>query len=91
MDHSKSRVEEHFLGEVLHTEGEPWTVTAQIGKTAITFKVDTGADVTGILASQFRKRKMGKLTNANERLMGAGHNPITTKERFRPTIHWKWK
>lgn len=66
-------------------------MTAQIGKTVITFKVNTGTDLTVIPASKVRERTMGSLTNANEILRDAGLNAITTKGRFQATIFWKRK
>ena len=37
-----------FLGAISTHEGEPWVVTLLVNKSPITFKIDTGADVTVI-------------------------------------------
>ncbi|KAM7306991.1 uncharacterized protein ISCGN_010627 [Ixodes scapularis] len=87
-----SAVDELFVGQVLHSaNGQPWTVRARIGQKTLTFKVDTGADVTVIPAMEYDERAMGTLTVANDKLLTAGRAHLPTLGQFISTIQWNNK
>lgn len=52
----KLHLQEVSLGEVLNSaNGQPWYIDAMVGTKMVTFKVDTGADVTVIPATEYSR------------------------------------
>lgn len=68
-----------FLGSV-STDNQAWTADIQVRDTKITFKLDTGADVTAIaesdLSKVFTKVKMPVLQQPEKPLLGPGRTPL---------------
>ncbi len=67
-----------FLGSIVGP-GEPWMVDIDIGHKRVSFKIDTGADVTVIPAEMFReifKVKLPALRDATRPLLGPGKIPL---------------
>ncbi|KAL6455308.1 hypothetical protein MHYP_G00362590 [Metynnis hypsauchen] len=67
-----------FLG-CITTEGDPWRVNIKVHNSNVTFKIDTGADVTVLPQSDFQKifRKNPPLVNkATKPLLGPGRSPL---------------
>ena len=60
----------------------PWTTSIKLGKTDITFKVDTGADVTCISEEEYRKTEHKKLTKARRTLRGPGNAKLCVLGKF---------
>lgn len=78
-----------FLGALVHADsGDPWYIKAKVNNQEITFKVDTGADVTAIPHTEYKVGEMAKLEPAGEDLRGAGDSPLTTLGKFQATITW---
>lgn len=46
-------MQEVFLGELLDSTEEAWYIETMVGTRQISFKVDTGADVSLILTNEF--------------------------------------
>ncbi len=69
-----------FLGSIVGP-GEPWMVDIDIGHKRVSFKIDTGADVTVIPAEMFKvifKEKLPALRDATRPLLGPGQIPKCT-------------
>lgn len=85
----KPGLNEVFLGALVHADsGDPWYIKAKVNNQEITFKVDTGADVTAIPHTEYKVGEMAKLEPAGEDLRGAGDSPLTTLGKFQATITW---
>ncbi|XP_046409071.1 uncharacterized protein LOC124173951 [Ischnura elegans] len=69
--------------------GEPWRVPLVINKQKISFKVDTGADVTVIGTKLFEKFHGIRLENANSFLSGPTRSRLPAKGKFKITLRWK--
>lgn len=69
--------EDAFLG-VIHKDqsADPWVVELYLNKQSTKFKIDTGADVTVILASVYKKSEHGSLKPSNRRLKGVHQQPL---------------
>ncbi|XP_046391596.1 uncharacterized protein K02A2.6-like [Ischnura elegans] len=77
-----------FLGSI-SMGGEPWRVPLVINKQRISFKVDTGADVTVIGNELFEKFHGIRLENANSFLSGPTRSRLPAKGKFKITLRWK--
>lgn len=55
----------------------------------VSFKVDTGADVTIIPLTEYCEPSMGSARPANEKLMEAGRSQICTLVKLNATVPWK--
>lgn len=87
-----ANTEEVFLGEVSKADTlEPWFIAALVNSCPVHFKVDTGADVSVIPASQYDGSHMEALKTPDKRLFGPGRTPINTKGMFNATISWEGK
>ncbi|XP_061920402.1 uncharacterized protein K02A2.6-like [Entelurus aequoreus] len=70
--------EEIFLGSVTE-DGDPWMVKIGIRESSVTFKIDTGADVTVLPHSVFLntyRNDLPSLRKATKPLLGPGRNPL---------------
>ena len=70
--------EEIFLGSVT-TEGDPWMVNIDIHESSVTFKIDTGADVTVLPYTVFLNTYRDNppmLRKATKPLLGPGRSPL---------------
>lgn len=77
------------LGEVSTVPKDmPWTITAKINDESVTFKVDTGADVTAIPTAIYDERTMGPVKKTFQRLYGPGRTPIHTPGEIEASISW---
>ena len=72
---------EVFLGEVRskNNTDSKWHVDLHIGDTSVTFKLDTGADVTVIPEAVYNNAKLKPLSKSNRKLFGPGHSPLSVK------------
>ncbi|XP_042149522.1 uncharacterized protein LOC121837779 [Ixodes scapularis] len=85
----KPGLNEVFLGALVHADnGDPWYIKAKVNNQEVTFKVDTGADVTAIPHTEYKVGEVAKLEPAGEDLRGAGDSPLTTLGKFQATITW---
>lgn len=67
-----------FLGSITGT-GEQWMVNLDIGHKCVPYKIDTGADVTGIPVDVFEeifKKDLPALREATRPLFGPGQTPL---------------
>ncbi|RXN37427.1 Retrovirus-related Pol poly from transposon opus [Labeo rohita] len=71
-----------FLGEVSTQTTKPWIEKVTLNGDAISFKLDTGADVTSIPESVFDPKRDGKLDKPLKRLVGAGKHLLDVKGCF---------
>uniref|UniRef100_A0A147BN06 RNA-directed DNA polymerase n=1 Tax=Ixodes ricinus TaxID=34613 RepID=A0A147BN06_IXORI len=82
-------VGEVYVGEIVQERStEPWKITANVSGTEVTFKVDTGADVTAIPQHLYDEAKMGQIKKTTKRLLGPGESPIHTVGQADVTIKW---
>ncbi|KAM7284258.1 uncharacterized protein ISCGN_001355 [Ixodes scapularis] len=81
-------VEEVYLGEVeTRSISDPWRVTVKVNGSPLTFKVDTGADITAISLNDYNKKSMEPLNTSAQTLAGPGQTPIATAGYFEATIN----
>ncbi|KAI2666998.1 Retrovirus-related Pol polyprotein from transposon 17.6 [Labeo rohita] len=71
-----------FLGEVSTQTTKPWIEKVTLNGDAISFKLDTGADVTSIPDSVFDPKRDGKLDKPLKRLVGPGKHLLDIKGCF---------
>ena len=69
--------EDAFLGVVSSNKSiDSWMVNLYLNKQSLDFKIDTGADVTVIPTSVYRKSKHGPLKSSSRLLKGADQQPL---------------
>ena len=76
---------EQFLGVIgqnSSTREGPWMIELKMNKQPITFKIDTGADVTVISDKLHKKIRDGPLKPATRPLIGPSQNPLTVLGHF---------
>ena len=85
-----------FLGTIYSSEvlvvqssSTKWTKTLDMNQRKVTFKIDTGADVTVIPESFYRKKRDGPLQPTQRSLTGAGQQPLNVQGQF--VGHFKHK
>ncbi|XP_064468401.1 uncharacterized protein K02A2.6-like [Ornithodoros turicata] len=87
--HYSAALEEIYVGEVLtESSSEPWRIQATVGGRDITFKVDTGADVSVIPQCLYSK-EMGELKYPTKVLLGPGQNAMNTLGQVKTIIKWR--
>ena len=65
---------------------KPWIIGIQLNGDLIDFKIDTGADVTVIPASVYKKSRDDKLQPAGKLLRGPSQHTLTVLGKFRGTL-----
>jgi len=80
--------EDDFMGAV-HADSEaidavhnPWVTSVNLNKRAITFKIDTGADVTVISDADYNKETDGPLSTCNKQLSGQSREALDVCGQF---------
>ena len=80
--------QEEFLGAIHidtadtdHKE-KPWTTTLELNERTLTFKIDTGADVTVISQSDYNAEKDGPLSPPSKQLTGPSHEALDVCGQF---------
>lgn len=86
--------EEAFLGSISTEKNrgdEPWRIKLRVDKSEITFKIDTGADVTVIPYKRFLKMKNNSesLQSTSKVLIGPGKKLLEVRGKFRAKIRGK--
>ena len=72
-----------FLGMVDASQGDkPWEVLIPLGKSKVTFKMDTGADVTVLPHNMYSESEMGPLTSTKLKLYGPSRQELDVKGKF---------
>ena len=87
--HSDYDDDESFLGTVYASQvsDSNWDIALNVDKTPVSFKIDTGADVTVIGHSDYKKiAKDTILQKADQVLVGANNKPLKTIGMFQPEI-----
>eukprot|EP00731_Ephydatia_muelleri_P009037 Em0004g1375a len=75
-----------FVG-ILDAGGErPWFVTLQLQGISVRFKIDTGADVTVILESVFKRIRNANLMHSDRILCGPAKNALHVIGQFNATL-----
>ena len=82
--------QEDFLGVIHvdtadtdHRSGEnPWTAPIVLNERELTFKIDTGADVTVISQSDYSEEKDGPLSPPSKRLRGPSQEALDVCGQF---------
>ena len=77
-----------FSLEIVVVNGgiKPWTIGFQLNGDLIDFEIDTGADVTVIPASVYKKSRDDKLQPAGKHLCGPSLHTLTVLGKFRSTL-----
>ena len=82
-----NELEEAFLGII---EGDaqqnPWRTKLQLGAKEITFKLDTGAEVTTISEDTYRSLQTIHLRKSTKRLFGPGRTPLEVVGEFQQEL-----
>ena len=71
-----------FLGTIQEDKSEPWTVTVLVNNKPITFKLDTGADVTVISKSLSNQIVEGTLQPPKKTLLGPDQKTLPVIGQF---------
>ena len=79
--HDDSRSEAAFLGQ-LGNAPNPWQIKVHVNGVAVQFCIDTGAEVTVIPASVFRKLNETRLQPPQKVLKGPSQNALPVKGQF---------
>lgn len=83
-------VEEVYLGQIkLGTGTEPWTVTTTVDGTEVTFKIDTGADVSVLPWHLYDSTRMAEIRPTSKVLLGPGETRINTLGQASMTMKWQ--
>ncbi|KAM7293575.1 uncharacterized protein ISCGN_026705 [Ixodes scapularis] len=84
-----AEVEEVYLGELKDTSAhDAWRITPSVNGISITFKVDTGADVTAIAPRDYNREVMGPLRKPERALLRPGHQKLSTAGHFQASMKW---
>ena len=75
-----------FLGCIKGTNNQPWTITLKMNGTNMTFKIDTGANVTVISDKEYSRSRDGALREFSQMLQGAGKSKLPVLGEFTATI-----
>ena len=73
---------DQFLGVVISNTDSAWLATVQLQDKGVTFKLDTGAEVTAISETIYRMLKGVTLQTPSESLFGPTHNAIQVLGQF---------
>ena len=65
---------------------KPWTIGIQLNGDPLEFKIDTGADVTAIPATDYRESRDNKLQPAGKVLRGPSQHTLTVLGKFHGTL-----
>ena len=73
---------DQFLGVVISNTDSAWLATVQLQDKGVTFKLNTGAEVTAISETVYRMLKGVTLQTPSESLVGPTHNTIQVLGQF---------
>ena len=80
-----------FLGAVSASKDIAWVLTIRVNDTDVTFKLDTGAEVTVISEETFSKLKNVKLRSPSRRLYGPAQQPLNVLGEFSGNLEYQRK
>lgn len=75
-----------FIGIVEDGENGSWNTKLKVRHIYISFKIDTGADVTVISENVFKSLKIPKLQKTNRKLFGPGNKQLNVLGTFTETL-----
>ena len=88
---SNNSIDYAFLDTVSSTKNSVWLKTVQVNGRDITFKLDTGAEVSAILTEAYEILLKPPLTPPGKRLFGPSRQPLDTAGEFQAEISCKGK
>ena len=77
------------VGDSSISDNNPWMVRLKLNNVHTRFKIDTGADVSVVPESLFKKLKGVTLQATSKKLHGAGGKRLTVKGKFTATLRHK--
>ena len=72
----------HADTEAIDAVHNPWVTSVNLNKRAITFKIDTGADVTVVSEADYNKDTDGPLSTCNKQLSGPSRKALDVHGQF---------
>ena len=78
-----------YLGTIEGERQPPWLVNICVGPSELTFKLDTGAEVTAISESAFMKLKGVQYEAPAKKLYGPSHEPLSVVGQFMAELKHK--
>ena len=78
-----------FLGTVTTEQESSWTISLQLGKTEIPFKLDTGAEVTAISEESYQKLAKVAMQAPSKALYGPTCQSLKVLGQFRGTLMYQ--
>ena len=72
----------HANSEATDAVHNPWVTSVNLNKRAITFKIDTGADVTVISDANYNKETNGPLSTCSKQLSGPSRKTLGVCGQF---------
>ena len=88
---SNNSIDYAFLDTVSSTKNSVWLKTVQVNGRDITFKLDTGAEVSAISTEAYEILLKPPLTPPGKRLFGPSRQPLDTAGEFQAEISCKGK
>lgn len=81
--------EEFLLDSVVTEKSEPWLVTLNIKNTDVSFKIDTGADISIMSDHSFRKLKRKPKLNKSDAVLTSPGGRLTVQGEFYAQTNYK--
>ena len=78
----ESHLDSAFLGAVTTNRNSSWTTTINMNGLKTTFKLDTGAEVTGITGNTFQEMRNVNLRMSGKILYGPSNQPLSVMGQF---------
>ncbi|KAL5006376.1 hypothetical protein ScPMuIL_015182 [Solemya velum] len=79
---SDSEADYAFVGVITDKKSCPWNIKLEMNSVSVDFKIDTGADVTAISVSDFRRIGRFPLQETNKILYGPGQSRLDVMGKF---------
>ena len=89
VDTEDSQLDSAYLDTLTEDQSSAWSVSVMVGQQALTFKVDTGAEVTAISERAFQELGEEVLKKPTKRLYGPSKLPLEVIGQFTHTLQFK--
>ena len=84
---SEEPVANHYLDAIGTSQESSWSVKLHVDSQEVTFKIDTGAEVTAISEKVYQDLQRPTLQKSSKFLHGPGQHPLPVVGQFHATLH----
>jgi len=84
---SDEPVANHYLDAIRTSQESSWSVKLHVDSQEVTFKIDTGAEVTAISEKVYQDLQRPTLQKPSKFLHGPGQHPLPVVGQFQATLH----